>query len=106
MVGENELRRPLAHLQNLGVLGRDHHPVGGGRGAGGGQAALTVDLDDTQAARAVRFKRGVIAERRHVDLGGATGVEHRLSIFNRDRAAVNFQVQHGYPSSCETIVLP
>ncbi len=89
MVGEQELHCPLAHLIDFWVVGRDLHPLGGRCGASRGQAAQSLDLDDTQTARAVRFKFGIIAERRYVDIRGTTGVEHRFSILNRDCTTVN-----------------
>jgi hypothetical protein len=106
VVGEQELHGPAAHVQDLGILGRNVHSVGGRRGAGGGQAAQSLDLDDAQAARAVRLELGIVAERRHVGLGGAAGVEDRPAFLNRDCAPVDRQVRHGYSSSRETIVLP
>ena len=95
MIGKQELRRPFAYLENLGILGRDLHPLSGWGGASGGQTTQTIDLDDTEAARAIRLKGGIVTQRRHVDLGGATGIEHRLALVNRDRVAIDRQVQHG-----------
>ena len=67
-------------------------PSSAGREHDGHQHAAAVELDHADAARVLRRERLAVAERRHVDAGGAAGVEEVEPSVTRIALAVDGQL--------------
>jgi len=92
VVREDELEDRTAHADDVGVVRRDLHALGGLRAAGAEELRRTGVPDDADAARGGRLEVRMEAEGRDLDVGEGRGLEDGGAIRDFDGNAVDLEM--------------